>query len=267
MKKSKNIQNAHRGDYMKYLELFNKIKELYAEKSFYKDDIAKVANQVNNVNSDKTIRNIIGIFKSNNLIKEVSKNQYVVVYEKIYNYEIKENEKKIYKVVKNEYPDINFVIWNTDVINEFTLHYVTSNYIVIEVERIAIESIVNLLKINYSKKYTIITQDIFNNNRELYDNTENLIIVKPLHIKSPILNVNSNLVITLEKILLDLYVDKLYLAYQGKELETIYENVFDKYDIDLLKLMNYAKTRISNIEDYKQFINKLKIPEKYKIKE
>ena len=142
-----------------------------------------------------------------------------------------------------------------------------SNYIIIETEKIAIEAIVNLLKTSYLKKYTIITQDIFNNNRDIYDNTENLIIVKPLHIKSPIFNKNGTSVITLEKVMLDLYIDKLYLAYQGKELETIYENIFNEYDIELLKLMNYAKSRVSNIDEYKQFLNKLNIPEKYKIKE
>lgn len=267
MKKNNIIQNAHRGENMKYLELFNKIKEQYSEKSFNKNDIEKIAIQVNNINSEKTIRNIIGIFKSHNLIKEISKNQYIVTNEKIYNYEIKENEKKIYKIIKNEYPEINFVIWNTEIINEFTLHYVVSNYIIIETEKIAIEAIVNLLKKSYLKKYTIITQDIFNNNRDIYDNTENLIIVKPLHIKSPIFNKNGTSVITLEKVMLDLYIDKLYLAYQGKELETIYENIFNEYDIELLKLMNYAKSRVSNIDEYKQFLNKLNIPEKYKIKE
>lgn len=267
MKKNNIIQNAHRGENMKYLELFNKIKEQYSEKSFNKNDIEKIAIQVNNINSEKTIRNIIGIFKSHNLIKEISKNQYIVTNEKIYNYEIKENEKKIYKIIKNEYPEINFVIWNTEIINEFTLHYVVSNYIIIETEKIAIEAIVNLLKTSYLKKYTIITQDIFNNNRDIYDNTENLIIVKPLHIKSPIFNKNGTSVITLEKVMLDLYIDKLYLAYQGKELETIYENIFNEYDIELLKLMNYAKSRVSNIDEYKQFLNKLNIPEKYKIKE
>ena len=54
---------------------------------------------------------------------------------------------------------------------------------------------------------------------------------------------------------------------KGKELETIYENIFNEYDIELLKLMNYAKSRVSNIDEYKQFLNKLNIPEKYKIKE
>lgn len=252
---------------MKYLELFNKIKEIYSEKSFDKNDIKRIASQTNDVNSEKTIRNIIGIFKSNNLIKEISKNQYIVINKKVYNYEIKENEKKFRQIIKKEYPEVNFVIWNTEIINEFTLHYVVSNYIIIEVEKIAMESIINLLNMNYSKKYTVITQDIFNKNRYIYDNIENLIIIKPLLIKSPIFSEKGDLLITLEKIMVDLYIDKLYIAYQGKELETIYENIFNSYDIELLKLMNYAKSRILNIEEYKQFFNKINIPKKYKIKE
>lgn len=66
--------------------------------------------------------------------------------------------------------------------------------------------------------------------------------------------------------MLDLYVDELYIQYQGKELETIYENIFEKYDIELKKLIKYAEIR-TNIKEYKKFINSLNIPEKYKLKE
>ena len=61
----------------------------------------------------------------------------------------------IYNIIKKEIPQINFIVWNTNVINEFTLHYVINNYNVIEVEKIAIDLIVNLLKEKYLKKINI----------------------------------------------------------------------------------------------------------------
>ena len=63
--------------------------------------------------------------------------------------------------------------------------------------------------------------------------------------------------------MVDLYVDKLYLHYQGRELQTIYENIFEKYDINMRKLLNYANLRMK-IEIYKNYLNSLNIPKIYK---
>lgn len=266
MKKNKKSQKAYRGEKMKYIEIYIKIKEKYTDKVFEKNEIKNIAKQVYNIENEKTIRNIIGILKNNNVIKDIEKDKYIVVTKSNYEYKEKNDENVIYKLIRKEYPEINFIVWNTDILNEFTLHYVMSNYIIVETEKIAIESIVNLLKMNYLKKYTVITQDIFNNNRPIYINTENLIIVKPLHIKSPLRGEKDKKYVSIEKIMLDLYVDELYLQYQGKELETIYENIFEKYDINLKKLIKYAEVR-TDIKEYKRFLNSLYIPEKYKLKE
>lgn len=251
---------------VKYIELSEKIREIYKDKAFEKEDIKNISKKIYNIKNDKTIRNIIGILKSNNVIKEIEKDKYIAVTKLIYKYKAKNTENEIYRMIKREYPKIDFIVWNTDILNEFTLHYVISNYIIVETEKVAIDLIVNLLKMDYLKKYTIITQDILNNNKELYSNTEDLIIVKPLHIKSPLRNENEKRYVTIEKIMLDLYVDKLYIQYQGKELETIYENIFEKYDIDFKRLIKYAEFR-TDIKEYKKFINSLNIPEKYKLKE
>lgn len=248
---------------MKYYETYTIIRELYSNKIFDKNDIMKIAKTTNKVNSEKTLRNIIGIFKNNNLIKEVSKGKYVTANKNIYIYKEDDIELKIHKAIKKEYPELNFIVWNSKKLNEFTLHYITSNYIIVETEKFAIEAIVSFLSELNFKKFNVVTQDMFNNYRDIMDSQKDLIIVKPLHTKAPLVDNNK---ISIEKIMVDLYIDKLYLAYQGKELERIYENIFDKYDIDFLKLINYAKVRMSNINNYEQFINSLNIPEKYKSK-
>ena len=251
---------------MKYAEIFNQIEKKYMTHSIEKVEIEKIAKKIYNIKNEKTIRNIIGILKRNDIIKEIAKDRYIVVTKKTYKYQEKINENTIYRLIKKEFPEINFIVWNTEILNEFTLHYAMSNYIIIETEKIAVDLIINLLKVNYLKKYTIITQDILNHNKELYSNTDNIIIVKPLHTKAPLDMKNNKKYISIEKIMLDLYVDELYIQYQGKELETIYENIFEKYDIDLKRLMSYAKRR-TDIVIYKKFINDLEIPSKYKIME
>ena len=61
---------------------------------------------------------------------------------------------------------------------------------------------------------------------------------------------------TLEKILVDLYCDeKLFFAFQGSQLDKIFEGAFEKYSINLSRLINYAKRR-NREEGVKQFLLK-----------
>ena len=137
-----------------------------------------------------------------------------------------------------------------------------TNYIIVETEKIAIELVVNLLKEKFLKKYTVVTEEILVKNNELYINTERLLVVKRLHKKSPLI---SNQKISIEKIMVDLYKDELYVHFQGKELKTIYENIFAQYEINMKRLLAYAKYR-TNINDFTEFIYQLDIPRKYKLK-
>lgn len=213
--------------------------------------------------TEKTFKNAIALLKQENIICDLNSNNYSILEKDLYNYVPKREVKKIYSTIQLEYPEIKTVIWSTDIINEFTLHYSLNNYIIVETEKFAIELIVNLLKEKYLKKYTVVTEEILIKNRELYINSEKLLVVKKLHIKSPLIK---NQRISIEKIMIDLYKDKLYEHFQGRELEIIYENIFKKYEINMKRLLAYAKYR-TNINEFIEFINKLEIPKKYKIKE
>ena len=213
--------------------------------------------------TEKTLKNAIALLKQENIICDLNSNNYSILEKDLYNYVPNREVKKIYSTIQSEYPEIKTVIWSTDIINEFTLHYSLNNYIIVETEKFAIELIVNLLKEKYLKKYTVVTEEILIKNRELYINSEKLLVVKKLHIKSPLIE---NQRISIEKIMIDLYKDKLYEHFQGRELEIIYENIFKKYEINMKRLLAYAKYR-TNINEYIEFIDKLEIPKKYKIKE
>ena len=238
---------------MRYIKIINKINK---KKNINKEQIYDLYKKIYKNDNRRSFDNMISYLKKNNILTELEKEKYKIVTKDIYKYCEGEEEKRIYKILYHEYPKINFIVWNTNSLNDFTLHYVMKNYIVVEVEKLAIDLFINLLKEKMLKKYTIITQDILNFNRELYVNDENIIVVKPLRVKSPLNNSGDKKVISIEKIMVDLYIDKLYLFYQGKELENIYGNIFEKYDINMKRLFNYAKLRM-NIEAYKKYINKI----------
>lgn len=244
-----------RGDDMKYVKIVNEInmKQKIDREQLYDLYIKTYTND-----NIRSFENMLSYLKRNNILTELEKAKYKIVSKEIYKYSEKEEEKRIYKILYNEYPKINFIIWNTKSLNDFTLHYVMKNYIIVEVEKLAIDLFITLLKDKMPQKYTIITQDILNSNRDLYMNDENIIVVKPLRVKSPLDNIENKKVISIEKIMVDLYVDKLYLFYQGKELQTIYENIFEKYDINMKRLLNYAELRM-NIEEYKKYLKSMNI--------
>ena len=88
-----------------------------------------------------------------------------------------------------------------------------------------------------------------------------MLIVRSLNSRAPLdKNKDGILEPTIEKIMIDLYKDKLYEFVQGKELEYIYTNIFDSYSINLKKLYSYAKDRVI-LEQYKDYIMKLKVVE------
>lgn len=240
---------------MRYVKIINKINK---KQNINKEQLYNLYKKIYKNDNIRSFDNMIAYLKKNNALTELEKDQYIIVTKKIYRYSEKEEEKKIYKIIYNEYPKINFIVWNTEKLNDFTLHYVMKNYVIVETEKIAIELIINLLKEKMPKKYTIVTQDILNSNRDLYMNDQNIIVVKPLRVKSPLDCIESKKVISIEKIMVDLYIDKLYLFYQGKELQTIYENIFENYDINMKRLLTYAKLRM-NIDEYKKYLKALNI--------
>ena len=250
---------------MKYKEFLSEI-EKNNNDYISKEQLQAIFNEVYNNTTLKTFQNAIAILKNEQKISSINNNYYSIVRKKVYEFIDNNETKKIYNIINEEYPNINFIVWNTGVINEFTLHYSMNDYIIVETEKVSIELIVNLLKERLLKKYTIITEEILNSNREMYSNEEKIIIVKSLHVKSPLISKNKKSVISIEKMMLDLYKDELYIQYQGRELKIIYENIFEKYEINFKRLLGYAKYRV-NEKEYTEFLDSLTIPNKYKLKE
>ncbi|MCL2354623.1 MAG: hypothetical protein FWC68_01825 [Oscillospiraceae bacterium] len=248
---------------MKYAELIEELKKK-SEEALERNELYDIYVRVYTNEHNRSFENALSYLKGEHIITELEKNKYILVTKKVYKYTITDEVVRIKNEIQREYPEVDFVAWDTAVINEFTLHYSINNYIVVEVERLGIELIVNLLKEKFLKKYTILTHNILSDNRGLYLNTEKFIVVKPLIQKAPLVGKENKRDITIEKVMVDLYKDRLYLQYQGEELKIIYENIFDKYDINMKKLINYASLR-TDIETYKRYIYELSIPNKYKL--
>ncbi|MEA3495251.1 MAG: DUF6577 family protein [Bacteroidota bacterium] len=166
--------------------------------------------------------------------------------------EISSKEKSLTKKINKEFPYLEFCIWNSSILNEFTLHQASQFYQFIEVERDATQAIFLYLK---EKKYSVFlepTKDVF---EKYITENNNLIIVKTLITEAPTQNVDGINTSSLEKILVDIFCDKIiFSAYQGNEMQTIYKEAFSKYSINKSKLLRYADRR-GKKEELKKYIN------------
>lgn len=246
---------------MKYIEIIKQLRNQHTHgiTKINKEDLFKLYKETYSNENIKTFENMIGLLKQYEIITNFSKSEYMILKKSLYKLKDIEELIKINKIILKEYKDIRTIVWSTSILNEFTQHYVMNNYVVVETEKFAIELILTLLKEKLIKKYTIVTETMYNENKNMFLNNENMLIVKSLNARAPLNRNNKGILLpTIEKIMIDLYKDKLYEYYQGKELEYIYTNILEKYSINFKKLYSYAKDRV-DIEKYKAFMEKINI--------
>ena len=150
-------------------------------------------------------------------------------------------EKEIYQLVKLGKPLLETCVWRDSIINEFTLHQPGIFFIFVEVERIGVDAVFDLLRDNYPNVYKQPTAEVFDN-YVTYQN--NAIIVIPLISEAPLIKVDDVTTISLEKLLVDLVREtKLHEAVQGAELTYVFREAINKYTINNTKLLRYASRR------------------------
>ena len=163
---------------------------------------------------------------------------------------------KLHGWLVKEFPYLDLCIWHSKWVNQFMVHQIGRFYILIEVEKEAVESVFYYLKEREKDVFLNPSSDILYH----YANAKESIIVKPLISEAPINKQNKIPTASLEKILVDLVSDEIFEAYQGAELDNILENAFSLYSINEPKLLRYASRRkrkkylLTKIEKTKQLI-------------
>lgn len=162
----------------------------------------------------------------------------------------------IYKKILSEFPYSIVCVWDTSLLNEFTLHISNRHFTLIEVDKDSIESVFYSLRENYNPVFLnpnngILEQYVFNSNTPL--------IVKPLISEAPLQSISNINTITIEKILVDLCCDEdLFPFYQGSEKKRIFNEAYAKYTVNNNKLLRYASRR-GRKEEIEQLIDQIKI--------
>ncbi len=179
--------------------------------------------------------------KERGVIRRIGRGIYTLQFLNRWTPQISSNLKHYFNIVKNEYPYLEFCIWTTRWLLEFTHHMPVKYRLLMDVEKEAQRSVINFLRSQTEN------QRLVRDPREIefsgYLDTET-IFVRTLISQSPLMEVEGVVVPTLEKILIDLNYDKkIFQPIQGEELRTINQNIFDKYTVNTSVLKRYAMRR------------------------
>lgn len=148
---------------------------------------------------------------------------------------------KLYKDITSQFPYIQLCIWETVWLNDLAQHLTNKSLIILETEKDTCETVFHKLQDSNKTVFLEPTLEIM----ERYVSVENSpIVVKAMVSEAPLQKMEGVSVPMLEKILVDLVCDtEILYAYQGRELQYIWENAFNKYTVQQDKLLRYASRR------------------------
>lgn len=194
-----------------------------------------------------------------NIIKQVKRGVYGISNSEKYVPSISKKLIELSKIVAKEFDDLDYCLWTTEWLNNFTKHQLGIFFYILEVERDFVEEVFNAYsRSNHFRVYLDPKEEIM----ERYIESENTLIIKPLVSRSPKQKVpikpksnNKIYLPTLEKILVDIFSDPVtFYAVQGSEMEILFENSINHYHINFTKLLNYAKRRNKETQ-LKKYLN------------
>ena len=146
--------------------------------------------------------------------------------------------------VKQAYPYVQFTVFETALLNEFLNHLVAQNTVFLQVEKDAAMFVFRFLQEdnNQNVLYKPTKKEF-----SLYWEKEGIVITELIS-EAPVLDSCPHYV-CLEKLLVDLYCDKLLkTTYSKAEYKEVVEQAVRRYTIDKAKMIRYARRRNKGAE-------------------
>lgn len=144
---------------------------------------------------------------------------------------------RINRFIKEKFPFIQYCIWGSLSLTEFGHHILRTNIIFVDADRDSTESIYHSLKEEYKDVFYKPGNDLLSN---YIPDLNKVIIVRPLVSEAPIQVIKNIPTITIEKLLVDALVDEEFEFLKGNEINHVFENAFDRYIVNISKLIRYA---------------------------
>ena len=158
-----------------------------------------------------------------------------------YVYTPSDAESEISTDLKRKFPFVTCCVWKANAITPFMQHIPSMSFILVDVERIAMEAVFQHMQGQYPGSMILLNPT--QNDCERYMNMDNIIVVRPLIAEAPLSSYQGINTPSIEKILVDIVSDKEFDYAGGAELYHIYNNALESVDINQRKLLRYASRR------------------------
>lgn len=156
---------------------------------------------------------------------------------------------KVSKFLKKQFPLVSFCVWDSGLLNEFAQHLSGYQFILVDVERDVIESVYYKLKEGFSGTFLRPSEALLS---DVLPDFRLPLVVRHLISESPLSKHNDIPVVTIEKMLVDIFCDAEFYYLVGSERREVFSNAYYKYTINENKLLRYAarKGRRDEIQEY-----------------
>ena len=188
------------------------------------------------------------------VLKRIGRGKFKIGEGKNYIPEISSKIRSLNTKLKKEFPYLKICIWDTSVLNEFMIHQPGRFYLLVEVEKEALDPVFYFLKEAKYPAFVNPTQEII---EKYLPGEKEAVIVKPLVSEAPIQNLKGVNTASLEKMLVDIFCDNvIFSAHQGSEMRKIFMEVFTKYTLNQNRMLRYADRRRKK-ENFNQYLNSI----------
>ena len=175
------------------------------------------------------------------MIVRIARGQYAVKDSKIiFTPQPSQDSVTLYNQFHEVYPEISICVYEGPWIFQFMHHLASNQVTYIEVEKDIAETVFHTLKDQGKAVFLRPDKDLI---YKYVNMDQGVIFVKNLTSESPLQSVAGIKVPTLEKLLVDMYVDPDFFYLQGSEYNRIMHNVRTHYVINQSRLLRYARRR------------------------
>lgn len=216
------------------------IKQFGYENAFTSKELFEFYRKSEEDLNESTFRWRIYELKKEGVLSNIKRGVYVLDHKKKFQPVLSRSIKMLYNMIKTRFPYIEISVWETSWLDDFMNHQIYNSFTIIEVDKEVVNSVYNMLKEKKDRVYMNPSEKDVEN----YILGENAIIIRPIVKEAPVQDIGKVKVSKMEKILVDLYFDKILLrSYQGNEMKHIFKRIFDEYEINLTTLYRYARNR------------------------
>ncbi len=128
--------------------------------------------------------------------------------------------------------------------------------IIVEVEKEVTQSVFYFLK---ELKYLVFIEPTEEILEKYLPRDKEAIIIKSLVSESPLQEIGNVRTVTIEKLLVDIFSDTIvFSVQQGTELQTIFQDAFNKYTVNQSKMLRYASRRRKK-EIFRKYLSTIQI--------